>query len=116
MRELIDRIGRERVLYGNEEPGPDGEPADAVEMTRFEALVRTLWNKAIFEENLAAIVTIIERLEGKPMQPVAANVRAERSGAPFTADEMAAAQQELSGWLAGGPFSDAEAETPEGTD
>ena len=114
VRELLERIGKERVWFGNEEVGPNGEPVDAVEMTRFEALVRVLWSKAIFEENLAAICAIIERLEGKPVQPVAAKVGAGDGVAPFTADEMAAAQQELSEWLTGGPFGGSEAEEPEG--
>ena len=114
MRELVERIGKERVRFGSEREGPAGEPIDAVDMTRFEALARVLWNKAIFEENLPAVVAIIERLEGKPVQPVAAKVGAATGAAPFTADEMAQAQRELADWLTGGPFGDAEAGEPDG--
>ena len=115
VRELVTRIGQERVLFGNEAPGADGEPVDAVEMTRLEALARVLWNKAIFEENLPAVIAIIERLEGKPVQPVAAKVKAGYGAAPFTADEMAQAQADLDEWLTGGPLGGSEAGEPEGT-
>ena len=42
---MVTRIGQERVLFGNETPGADCEPVDAVEMTRLEALARVLTNQ-----------------------------------------------------------------------
>ena len=83
--EMLDRIGDELVA-------PPGGPAgDSPRITRRELLARVLWTRAIQDADGAAIKLIIEYLDGKPGDTVAAAGEAPE----FNADDMALAEKLL---------------------
>ena len=82
--ELVRAIGGEWVVYP---PGGD----DALLMTRREALVRTLWTRAVIDGDMTAIKLLVELLEGK-------GAADEAGGVLLNADEMAAAEAVLKAW------------------
>jgi hypothetical protein len=86
--ELIKAVAGERVAFG------DGEPR--VTMTRREALTRILWAMALGGD-LAACRVLLEYMEGKPVQRVAAAVGQAELPA-VTADQLAQAQAALVTW------------------
>jgi hypothetical protein len=87
--ELLRAVAGERIAIG------DGEPHRRRSLR--EALAHLLWDMAL-RGDLAACRLILEYMEGKPVQRVAAEVRA--SGQPeANADEMANATAGLEAWL-----------------
>jgi Family of unknown function (DUF5681) len=86
--ELLRAVAGERIAIG------DGDPVRR--MSQREALAHLLWDMAL-RGDLAACKLILEYMEGKPLQRVAATV-----GPPekveFAADELARAEEELLEW------------------
>jgi len=78
--ELLDRIGDELVRPPN--------AAEGGAITRRELLARVLWTRAILDADGAATKLIIEYLDGKPGDTVAAPGEAPE----FNADDMALAE------------------------
>lgn len=77
LAELVRLIGGEWVVYP-----PGGE--DAVRMLRREAMVRSLYTRAVIDGDMTATKLLVELLEGKASGDGACVV--------LTADEMAAAE------------------------
>jgi hypothetical protein len=86
--ELLRAVAGERIAIG------DGEPRRR--MSQREALAHLLWDMAL-RGDLTACRLILEYMEGKPLQRIAAAVS---SGEPpeFTADELARAEERLLEW------------------
>ena len=66
-------------------------------MSRREVMARLLWKQAL-EGDLAACRLLLEYIDGKPVQAVAAAV-AHGGPRPITADEMARAQEAVAAWI-----------------
>jgi hypothetical protein len=82
--EMLDRIGDELVRA----PGVPAGDAAGPRLSRRELLARVLWTRAVVDADAAATRLIIEYLDGKPGDLVAAP-----AGAPaFTADDLAQAE------------------------
>lgn len=99
LAELVAEVGAEWVSYP---PGGD----DAVMMLRREALVRTVWTRAVIDGDMTAIKLVVELLEGKL-------AGAEAGGIRFNADGLAAAEALLKAWQDAAP-SDAPSGAPDG--
>jgi hypothetical protein len=77
LAELVRLIGGEWVVYP---PGGD----DAVLMMRREALVRSLYTRAVIDGDMTAIKLLVELLEGKSA--------ADEEGMRLNSDDLAAAE------------------------
>lgn len=86
LAELVRNIGSEAVAYP---PGGD----DALQMLRREALVRTLWTRAVIDGDMTAIKLLVELLEGK-------GAEANAGGVTLNADDLARAEAALTAWAA----------------
>jgi hypothetical protein len=83
--ELLRAVAGERIAIG------DGDPPR--KMTQREALAHLLWDMAL-RGDLAACKLILEYMEGKPLQRVAAALGSLELP-ELTADDLARAEQEL---------------------
>ena len=99
MAELARTIAQERVEF-TDGAGADGNAEKAV-YTRLERLLRVMWTMAL-DGDLPAIRCLLEYMEGKPVQVVAAAISQEE-GRPMTGDEMqkalAGAMEKIEAWL-----------------
>ncbi len=99
MAELARAIAQERVEF------TDGTVAagnvEKAVYSRLERLLRVMWTEAL-EGNIPAIRCLLEYMEGKPVQLVAATV-AQEEGRAMTGDELARmladALARLEAWL-----------------
>ena len=83
--ELLRAVAGERIAIG------DGDPPRR--MSQREALAHLLWDMAL-RGDLAACKLILEYMEGKPLQRVAATL-APAEQPEFSADDLARAEEEL---------------------
>ena len=92
--EMARAVSQERVEFLDE--------AEKAVYSRLERLVRVLWTKAL-DGDLKAIRCLLEYMEGKPVQVIAATVKKE--GDSVSADELAvllsAALVKVEEWQAG---------------
>jgi hypothetical protein len=86
--ELLRAVAGERIAIG------DGDPPRR--MSQREALAHLLWDMAL-RGDLAACKLILETMEGKPLQRVAAAL-GPLEQPDLTADELARAQEGLLEW------------------
>ncbi len=85
LAEMVRQVAGEWLVY------PAGNDGD-LHMSRQEALVRTLWTRAVIDGDMTAIKLLVELLEGKGAGT------GEAGGAVLTADDLARAEAALLAW------------------